>query len=242
MIQMDHWTNSQAALSDAEKTSINALTNWLTSDMSLSSKQEEANGSNSIGGGPSRPTTASSIGVAGPSLPSAPLTDAPSYLSWYSKQQTHISSSTQNSHSRALQSLSHAADRADVLLDHLEAARVHIAELRAGARFVEEGSEGLREEAETMMERIVSTLTQIPIKVRLIRHSAGSSFATIPSACSTTVLFCHSPCQYLLSLFTFLVTGHLYRFSLHFGSARCRTRLCRCTSTLSRFTPLQDAL
>jgi hypothetical protein len=159
MSQMDQWSNSQAALSDMERISVNALANWIAGDHSSTSKMEEAAGSSSVVV-PSRPSTASSTRVAGPSLPTAPLVDAPQYLSWFAKQQSHITASSQNSHTQALQSLTHAADEADVLLNHLEAARVHISELRAGARYVEEGSEGLREEAETMVEKIVSWRNQ----------------------------------------------------------------------------------
>lgn len=110
----------------------------------------------------SRPTTSSSEvndGAAGAlmaTLPSQPLTDAPSYLAWLGRQQARMLSSAQSRHLQGLHELSHAADEAQVLLDHLEAARVHIAELRAGAKSVEESSEDLRDEAETMVERIVS--------------------------------------------------------------------------------------
>lgn len=155
MVHLDQWSNTQAPLSEAEKASVNLLSEWLASDQPSTSKLEETSSSTSAGL-PSRPTTASSTRVAGPSLPNAPLTDAPSYLAWFAKQQAHITSSTQSSHAIALQSLAKATNEADELLDHLEAARIHISELRAGARFVEEGSEGLREEAEIMVERIVS--------------------------------------------------------------------------------------
>lgn len=242
MIQMDHWSSSQAALSDAERTSVNALSNWLASETSSSSKTYEAAGSSS-NGMPSRPTTASSLRVPGPSLPSAPLSDAPLYLSWFAKQQSHITSSSQSSHAQALQFLSQAADEADVLLDHLEAARVHISELRAGARFVEEGSEGLREEAESMVEKIVGHLSLR----RQFDHSTecyfpGSSVPPCTSPGLAAVILCHSSRQYEFSFVTISISRYLDRLSLYSGPPRCCPRLCRCSPSLPRLTTVQDAI
>lgn len=243
MVHLDQWASSQAALSDVEKASVAVLTEWLSSNQPSAARPEEGS-SRASAGMPSRPTTASSIQVAGPSLPAGPLTDAPSYLAWFAKQQAHITSSTQTSHARALQRLTRAADEADVLLDHLEAARIHISELRAGARFVEEGSEGLREEAEAMVERIVSRQCSPPACLVLTFRVffPGPSVTAGAGSLPPSVLLCHSPYQHLLSLLSLALFGHLKRLSLHTRPAGHCAGICWRPPTLSRLAAVQDAI
>lgn len=209
-VQLEHWTSVQAPLSEAERASVNQLADWIGSSgwagQQFNTKAAAAEAGpvqpsdpppSSDVGQPSRPTTASSGKAEGPTLPSTPLIDAPSYLSWYAKQQALIAASTQTGHAKALQDISLAADEADALLDHLEAARVHIAELRAGARMVEEGTEGLREDAESMVERIdhLSQLAEA-LALRL------SYFAILPSSTS----FLSSPSLSLVTTSEFSLT------------------------------------
>lgn len=164
-VSLDQWATSQAPLSESERRSVNILAEFLeppkgqrtNNHVPQPSDQERSvdypAGPSSV---PSRPTTSSSN--ADLALPAQGLVDAPSYLSWYSKQQSHIFRSMQSVHVDALQNIKLAADEADELLSHIESSRVHISELRAGARLVEEGSEDLREEAERMVEKIVSLM------------------------------------------------------------------------------------
>lgn len=217
MVQLEHWSNVLAPLNEVERASVNALADYIGSNnrpnhLSSSRSSTKQNVENGIQpeshAGTSQDMTASqSAGIdefghedrahSIPSLPTAPLIDAPSYLSWYAKQQAFIASSTQSGHSRALQEISRTADEADTLLDHLEAARVHIAELRAGAQMVEEGTEGLREDAESMVERI-DHLANVAdaLAIRL------TYFAILPSATS----FLSSPSLELVKTGEFMLT------------------------------------
>lgn len=215
MVQLEHWSNVLAPLNEVERASVNALADFIGTsnrpNQLLSSrpaaKQNIENGTQlESNSGPSHATIATQsseideIGIEDktiPSLPVAPLIDAPSYLSWYAKQQSFIASSTQSGHSQALKQISRTADEADTLLDHLEAARVHIAELRAGAQMVEEGTEGLREDAETMVERI-DHLANVAdaLAIRL------TYFAILPSATS----FLSSPSLELVKTGEFMLT------------------------------------
>ncbi|PWN37359.1 uncharacterized protein FA14DRAFT_187469 [Meira miltonrushii] len=217
MVQLEHWSNVLAPLNEVERASVNALADYIGSNnrpnQLLSSKQNAKqnveNGiqleSHSVPSQLATTSQSAEIDEAGsedrtqsiPSLPTAPLIDAPSYLSWYAKQQAFIASSTQSGHSRALQEISRTADEADTLLDHLEAARVHIAELRAGAQMVEEGTEGLREDAESMVERI-DHLANVAdaLSIRL------TYFAILPSATS----FLSSPSLELVKTGEFMLT------------------------------------
>lgn len=169
-VQLDRWVSVEAPLTDAQRASVSKLSDWLAAGSSSNNTLQTTSIKNSTASASSAPAlpngdaspattpkaTAASAAVARPSLPAAPITDAPSFLLWFATQQAYISSATESWHERALGAIVDAGDGVEALLDELQAARVHVAELRAGARFVEEGSEGLREEAEAMVEKMVS--------------------------------------------------------------------------------------
>lgn len=224
MVQLEHWSNVLAPLNEVERASVSALADFIGSNHHRSIQpssirqtakvesdnrpfiengiQNQSHAQSSQAAIPLQSREADVHSIEGKSnlyasLPLAPVTDAPSYLSWYAKQQAFIASSTQSGHSRALQEISRTADEADTLLDHLEAARVHIAELRAGAQLVEEGTEGLREDAESMVERIDHLATVADaLAIRL------SYFAILPSATS----FLSSPSLEFVKTGEFMLT------------------------------------
>ncbi|PWO00765.1 hypothetical protein FA09DRAFT_336170 [Tilletiopsis washingtonensis] len=211
-VQLDKWAAVQAPLSDAERASVSRLADWIAGGPSAASGPSvqrrrssvaaasalRSNGVDANAASSSRlpeqaepeetPAAAPSRAVkasAQPSLPTAPIHDAPAFLAWFASQQAYISSSTESAHTQALAGITAACDEADALLQEIEAARVHIAELRAGARYVEEGSEGLREEAESMVEKMdhLSTLSEA-LSLRLSYFSilpTSTSFLNSPS-------------------------------------------------------------
>ncbi|PWN48872.1 hypothetical protein IE53DRAFT_173744 [Violaceomyces palustris] len=111
--------------------------------------------------------------------PQAPLTSAPEFLSWFTSLSASLSARTQSSHQKALAAVSRSAENADALLSQLEAAQVHVAELRAGAAFVEDSSKGLRNDAQALLDhydQLESLSTQI--------ESRLSYFTLLPYATS----------------------------------------------------------
>lgn len=208
-VHLDRWASTKAPLNEEQKASISMLSDFISTSAAapyassstasyVASGDALPNGARADVASTSRITTnleltrvdtVSSSNTADQKdsnrLPTVPLSDAPSYLSWFEKQQAQIISSTESAHIKQLQSMTEAADEADGLLDQLEAARIHIAELRAGAKYVQEGSEGLREEAESMVERIdhLSQLAEA-LAVRLSYFAilpASTSFLSSPS-------------------------------------------------------------
>ncbi|CEH13807.1 Subunit of cis-Golgi transport vesicle tethering complex-Sec34p [Ceraceosorus bombacis] len=206
-VQLDKWSRELAPLSDGARSSVNTLADWI--NKSLNGHKQDAGAAGARQGRengqqdarmdisqrtprPSSPAQDSATAqpqpqarthdsLARPSLPTAPISDASAFLSWYNAQQSHIASSSSSHHQDTIRALGEARERADETLSQLEAARIHVAELRAGSKFVQEGSEGLREEAESMAEQMdhLSTLSD-ELALRL------SYFAILPS--STTFL------------------------------------------------------
>ncbi|PWN38875.1 hypothetical protein IE81DRAFT_369517 [Ceraceosorus guamensis] len=205
-VQLDKWSRELAPLSDGARSSVNTLADWI--NKSLDGHKQDASAASAprqsredvqqdarmdISERTPRPSSPAQDtataqpeprtqdSLARPSLPTAPISDAPAFLSWYNAQQSHIASSSSSHHQDTIRALGEARERADETLSQLEAARIHVAELRAGAKFVQEGSEGLREEAESMAEKMdhLSTLSD-ELALRL------SYFAILPS--STTFL------------------------------------------------------
>lgn len=221
-IQLEHWSNTLAPLSEGDRASVNAVSEWVKNrkpsfrnvaqiDANASSSTKDIE--TSVNG--ELETRMQSVKEHHPTLPETPLSDAPSYLAWYAKQQALIALSTHEDHVKALENISKAAEEAETLLNHLESARIHIAELRAGAKMVEEGTEGLREDAESMVERIdhLSQLAEA-LSLRL------SYFALLPS----TTSFLSSPSLSLVTTPEFTRTLDRLDIALAFVNAHSHYR------------------
>lgn len=165
-LQLDRWARELAPLSDGERGSVNRLADWINRSLHagkhgkphddvVQGPAEEEERSFSPAEGKDASDLHDHDAQGRPSLPSAPILDAPAFLSWYNAQRSHLASSSSASHQDTFRALSDSRRRADDTLGQLDAAKVHVAELRAGAKFVQEGSEGLREEAESMVEQMV---------------------------------------------------------------------------------------
>lgn len=204
MVHLDQWAATKAPLSEAEKASVNLLSDWVTSLSSTDTSEE-------IQTIPSQ--SSSSFSPRQAALPSAPLTNSAAYLSWYTQQQKYMTAT--EPHFEALDGLRKAGNKAEALLDHLDAARVHISELRAGAKFVEEGSEGLREEAESMVERI-DHLAELSTALSL----RLSYFSILPA----TTSFLSSPSLSLVTSDDFLLTMDRLDVALAFVDAHSHYR------------------
>ncbi|KAN0063680.1 Golgi transport complex subunit 3 [Thecaphora frezii] len=178
-LQLDHWANSNAPLSRAQRTSVNRLADWLhrnSAEYKVSAAAHHPTPTASTASTapqpasrtepapslaawseapadapPSATQAAASTAVALPD-PTAPLSSAQDFLAWFTTLSASISSATQSSHQRALAEVAASTASASTLLSQLESCQINVSELRAGSAFVEDSSKELRDEAQALLE------------------------------------------------------------------------------------------
>ena len=175
-LTLEQWSNQLAPLSDAEKASVSKLSEWLDRQTSREKRkvsvsvaktsedrdEQDKPASIPIDAGPNRDAQSRELypgeSTAGPSvraqMPSAPIEDKAAYDAWIASLEQHILHTAESSHLSALQDIQVARGAVDRIMDDIERAAVHVAELRAGCQYVEEGTLGLREDAESHMEKM----------------------------------------------------------------------------------------
>ncbi|KDN52938.1 hypothetical protein K437DRAFT_132894 [Tilletiaria anomala UBC 951] len=180
-LTLEQWSTQLAPLSDVDKASVTTLGEWIDGQKkahalgqrrrtSQSDDVAATGGSMGLNGHAQSPATRSEAGRSGKlddsleagsldrkmqaALPSKPLSDTAAYQAWIASLEDHIFSTNESSYVASVEQVTRARKAVDAILEDIERAAVHVSELRAGCQYVEEGTMGLREDAETQLEKM----------------------------------------------------------------------------------------